>query len=82
LKYARGHWQVENSLHFLKDRWWEEDRHWSRRPGLGERWASLLNVALTVLRLAAKNSELPLRALADELCWNPLRALRLLGANN
>jgi hypothetical protein len=24
---ARDHWQVENCLHFVKDRWRDEDRH-------------------------------------------------------
>jgi len=81
LKYVRGHWQVENSLHFIKDRWWDEDRRWSRRPGLAERLATLTNVALTLLRLAGPKG-LPLRAYADELSWNPLRALKLLGALN
>ena len=48
---VRGHWCVENGLHFIKDRWWDEDRQWSIRPGLAERLASLRNAALTVLRL-------------------------------
>jgi predicted transposase YbfD/YdcC len=80
LKYVRGHWQVENSLHHVKDRWWDEDRHWSRRPGLAERLASLDNVALTLLRLTARKTDSPLRARADDLCCNPLRALKLIGA--
>lgn len=71
---------MENSLHYVKDRWWDEDRHWSRRPGLAERLASLANVALTLLRLTAGTSDSPLRARADDLCWNPLRALKLIGA--
>jgi predicted transposase YbfD/YdcC len=79
LKCVRGHWQVENSLHHVKDRWWDEDRHWSRRPGLAERLASMTNVALTLLRLLGKTNS-PLRARADDLCWNPLRALKLIGA--
>jgi predicted transposase YbfD/YdcC len=80
LKHVRGHWQVENSLHYVKDRWWDEDRHWSRRPGLAERLASLANVALSLLRLTAGTSDRPLRARADDFCWNPLRALKLIGA--
>ncbi len=82
LKYLRGHWQVENSLHFVKDRWWDEDRHWSRRPGLAERLAHLTGVALTLLRLASPQDPRPLRARADELCWHPLYALKLIGALN
>jgi len=49
--YIRGHWQVENCLHFIKDRWWDEDRHYTKRPGLAESFASLTNAALSVLRL-------------------------------
>ena len=49
--YVRDHWQVENCLHFVKDRWWDEDRHYTKRPGLAEAFASLTNAALSVLRL-------------------------------
>ena len=80
LKYVRAHWQVENCLHYLKDRWWDEDRHWNRRPGLAERLAALANTALSLLRLTHKRPDLPLRARADELCWNPWLALNLIGA--
>jgi hypothetical protein len=73
---------VENCLHYVKDRWWDEDRHWSRRPGLAERLASLANVALTLLRLADSQHHSSLKANADHLCWNPLKALKLIGAEN
>jgi hypothetical protein len=80
LKYVRGHWEVENSLHYVKDRWWDEDRHWIRRPGLAERLASLTNIALTLLRLTGRNDNRPLRARADENAWHVLRPLNLIGA--
>ena len=80
LKYVRGHWQVENCLHYVKDRWWDEDRHWTKRPGLAERLASLANAALTLLHVTATRQ--PLRARADDNCWNPLRGLKLIGAMN
>jgi hypothetical protein len=32
LAAVRGHWQVENGLHFIKDRWWDEDRRYNTRP--------------------------------------------------
>ena len=38
MELVRGHWGVENGLHFIKDRWWDEDRQWSVRPGLAEPW--------------------------------------------
>lgn len=71
---------MENGLHFVKDRWWDEDRHWNRRPGLAVRLATLTNVALTLLRLTPAKPPAPLRARADEFCWNPLRALKIIGA--
>jgi hypothetical protein len=82
MSLIRGHWQIENNLHFVKDRWWDEDRHWLRRPGLAARSAALLGAALSVLRITdAFPSNLPLRARADELAANPIQALMLLGAN-
>ncbi|MCL2744364.1 MAG: hypothetical protein FWE67_10985 [Planctomycetaceae bacterium] len=35
LELATGHWQVENRLHLVKDRWWDEDKHALFRPGVG-----------------------------------------------
>ncbi len=29
MELVRGHWSVENGLHFIKDRWWDEDRQWN-----------------------------------------------------
>ena len=79
--WVRGHWEVENSLHFVKDRWWDEDRHWTSRPGLAERLASLLNAALSVLRLRGNFAEdLPIRGRADHLGRFPEKALKLIGA--
>jgi len=78
LKYVRGHWQIENCLHFVKDRWWDEDRHWTRRPGLAERLAAINSAALNVLRKIP--SQLPsLRQKADLFCWKPKLALQALG---
>jgi predicted transposase YbfD/YdcC len=81
MKQVRGHWSVENGLHFIKDRWWDEDRQWSRRPGLAERLATLRDSALTVLRLIPGVPEdLPIRARADHLGRNLRKALNFIGA--
>jgi hypothetical protein len=83
LRYVRGHWQVENSLHFVRDRWWDEDRHYLQRPGLGERLATLLGAALSLLRqTSAFDPKIPLRAKAEEVAANPRLALNLIGALN
>jgi hypothetical protein len=76
--YVRGHWQVENCLHFVKDRWWDEDRHYTKRPGLAEVFASLTNAALSVLRLIHIAGQ-PLRATAETNQWRPGPLLHRLG---
>jgi predicted transposase YbfD/YdcC len=76
--YVRDHWQVENCLHFIKDRWWDEDRHYTKRPGLAEVFASLTNAALSVLRLIHEATQ-PLRATAEAVQWSPLPVLHRLG---
>jgi predicted transposase YbfD/YdcC len=82
MRLIRGHWQVENCLHFIKDRWWNEDRHWTSRPGLASVFASLTNAATSVLRLfpaETKEQEEILRAKAQQVQWNPANALNTLG---
>ncbi len=62
LAAVRGHWQVENGLHFIKDRWWDEDRHYSTQAGVALGFAVLLNAVVTVLRATADpEDDLPLR---------------------
>lgn len=78
LDLVRGHWQVENSLHYEKDRWWDEDRHVCRRPGLAAGFTTLLSAALTALRASGcDRTEGSMRGAADALCWDVGRAIRL-----
>jgi hypothetical protein len=79
-KFVRDHWQVETSLHFVKDRWWDEDRHYLSRPGLPEVWLALTNAALSVLRLVQKAGE-PLTETAENFHYSPRKALHILGFN-
>jgi hypothetical protein len=46
LQLFRNHWSIENRQHHVKDRSWDEDHHLLRRPGLGEVFATLVNVSL------------------------------------
>ena len=65
LRLFRSHWSIENNLHHVKDRSWDEDRHTLRRPGLGEVFATLVNVSLNTLRLDGwfpSGMSMPLRA--------------------
>jgi len=81
MRWVRGHWCVENGLHFIKDRWWDEDRQWSTRPGLAERLATLRDAALTTLRVLPDVPEdLPIRGRADHLGRKLRKALKFIGA--
>ena len=65
LRLFRNHWSIENNLHHVKDRSWDEDVHTLRRPGLGEVLATLVNVRLNVLRQEGwfpSRMSMPLRA--------------------
>lgn len=78
LQRARNHWSIENSLHHVEDRSWDEDKHTLRRPGLGPCFSMLLSIALTVLRVSDlfdKKLSMPRRAKRCEA--NPLLALNL-----
>jgi len=78
---VRGRWSVENGLHFIKDRWWDEDRQWNIRTGLTERLAMLRDPALTALRLIPGLPEdLPIRARADHLGRRLRKAVKFIGA--
>ena len=76
---VRGHWAIENSLHFVKDRWWDEDRHWLRRPGLAERMTMLNSCALSALRLLARQNGTSLRRQADRFAWSPTQLIQQCG---
>jgi predicted transposase YbfD/YdcC len=78
LATARAHWQIENCVFFIKDRWWDEDRHRTIRPGVAEWLAQLTTAALTVLRLLGP-AHLPIRGRADQIAWKPRLGLELLG---
>ena len=77
-KLIRDHWQVENCLHFVKDRWWDEDRHYLKQPGLGDTFVELTNVALSLLRLLRRTAE-SLRETAETIHFRPKGVLQILG---
>jgi Transposase DDE domain len=79
LRLIRGHWCVENNLHYEKDRWWDEDRHTCRRPGLAQRFTTLLSAAISALSVLKPGaSDEPLKARADALNWDIGRAVKLM----
>jgi hypothetical protein len=80
-RLVRGPWSIENGLPLIKDRWGDEDRQWSLRPGLAERLAMLRDAVLTALRLIpGRPADLPIRGRADHLGRNIRKALKFIGA--
>jgi predicted transposase YbfD/YdcC len=77
LRHVRNHWRVENCLHFTKDRWWDEDRHYTRRPGLSALMAAINNAAISIHRILS-DPRIPLRAAADYIQWKPTDGINML----
>jgi len=76
LAYNRGHWQIENRLHHVRDMTYDEDRSQVRKGRRPHAMATLRNVAISLLRLAgAKN----IAAATRHIGWRNERSLRLLG---
>ncbi|ONH21894.1 ISAs1 family transposase [Pseudofrankia asymbiotica] len=77
---ARGHWTVENQLHWVRDVTYDEDRHQTRTGHAPRVMASLRNLAITILRQAgttniaqalrhhARHPERPLQTITNLNC--------------
>ena len=48
----RGHWGIENRLHWVRDTLWQEDRCRIKHPTGGHNMAAVRNAAINLLRLA------------------------------
>ena len=74
LALHRGHWAIENKLHYVRDRTYDENRSQVRTHGAPHVMASLRNLAISLLRLArASNIAAALRS-----CARKVRLPRLL----
>jgi DDE family transposase len=75
-RHARGHWGIENQLHWVRDVTYDEDRHQLRKGSAPHAMATLRNLSISVLRLAGVTN------IASALRWvsrRHERALALLG---
>lgn len=76
LDLNRGHWGIENRLHWVRDMTFDEDRSRLRRGATAHAMASLRNLAIGILRRAgASNIAAALRHCAAQLHT----VLRLIG---
>jgi hypothetical protein len=76
LQTIRDHWQVENCLHWQKDRYWEEDKHYLKWSG--KIYTGLTNLALSLLQLM-KGDGASIRETAEDVHYEPARVLEKLG---
>ena len=76
LQLIRGHWRIENSLHYVRDVTMGEDGSQVRTGSAPQVMAALRNVVINILRLfGATNIASAIRNIA----WQPNGALRMLG---
>jgi predicted transposase YbfD/YdcC len=76
LHWWRGHWGIENRVHYVRDVTFGEDASRIHKGSAPENFASLRNAAITFLRcLGCCNIAFALRQNA----WQPQRLLAILG---
>jgi len=76
LAYNRGHWEIENRLHYVRDWTYDEDRSQVRKGRRPHAMATLRNIAISLLRLAGAEN---IAAATRYVGRQPFRPLRLLG---
>ena len=59
LALNRGHWAIENRLHYVRDTAYDEDRNRVRAKSLRRNLASLANAAISIVRLDGRFPYMP-----------------------
>lgn len=77
LELVRGHWSIENRLHWVRDYNYDEDRSQARTGSLPWMMASLRNLAISLLRCADHDQLAPAMR---QMARKPHLAVRLIGA--
>lgn len=76
LGYVRGHWKIENKLHYVRDETFGEDGSQVRKGAGPEVMAIIRNVTLALLRLSGATN---IAAALRHIAWTPKQALTLVG---
>ena len=76
LSYVRGHWQIENKSHHVRDVTFDEDRSQVRVGSIPQVMAALRNTAIGLLRLAGEPN---IAAACRRFAAFPRSALTLIG---
>ena len=77
LQLNRDHWSIENRLHYVRDRTFDEDRSQVRKRAAPHMMASLRNLAIGLLRLAGATTNIA--AATRFFMRHTERAMELLG---
>ena len=75
--WARGHWAIENRLHWIRDVVFDEDRHQLRTANGPQIMAALRNLAISLIRLA-HGATAPIAATTRAMARRPRRAIDLI----
>ena len=76
LELVRGHWQIENKSHWVRDVTFDEDRSQVRCGNIPQVMAAVRNTAIGLLRWAGHTN---IAAACRRLAAQPLQALALIG---
>lgn len=76
LNLARSHWRIENSLHWVRDVTFDEDRSQVRTGNGPQVLATLRNLAISLFRL---NGFSNISSALRKHSWNVERSLAILG---
>lgn len=76
LRLMRGHWGIENRLHYVRDFTMGEDGSQVRTKSAPQVMAALRNLVLNILRMAGATN---IAATIRNIGWQPNGALKLLG---
>ena len=76
-EYILGHWVVENCLHGVKDKEYDEDKHVCGSDW-GEAWTVLTNMAVSLTNLL-RQRERTLKEIREQCCIDPIPWARKLG---
>ena len=75
--WARGHWAIENRLHWVRDVVFDEDRHQLRTANGPQIMAALRNLAISLIRLF-HGPRAPIAATTRAMARRPERAIDLI----
>jgi predicted transposase YbfD/YdcC len=75
-RHVRGHWGIEDKLHWVRDWTFDEDRHQLRSTNTAHVLATLRNLAIGLLRLAGATN---IAAATRWVCRDATRGAALLG---